>query len=139
MRKNNLGVFTLSVCFLMLFIVGCGGYGSPMNNPLPSPGTSNMPDHFQFQITSGAYSTITETLDYVWSNSGTSAKVTVTSSITAGAANLQISDSMGKLVIDQPFTSNGSFITAMGVTGDWKIHLVLTGIKGTVKFNVDKM
>ena len=142
MRKNNLGVFTLGVCVLILFIVGCGGYGSSMNNnPPPTPGISNMADHFhfQFQLTSGAYSSTTQTLDYVWSNSGTSAKVTVTSSITAGTANLQVSDSMGKLAIDQPLTTNGSFITAMGVTGNWKIHVVLTGVKGTVNFHVDKM
>lgn len=139
MRKNNLGVFTLGVCLLIPFIVGCGGYGNSMNNnPPPPAGISNMPDHFQFQITSGAYST-TQTLDYMWSNSGTSAMVSVTSSITAGTADLQISDSMGKLVIDQPLTTNGSFITAMGITGDWKIHVVLTSVTGTVNFHVDKM
>lgn len=139
MRKNHLGVFTRGVCLLILFTVGCGGYGSSMNNnPPPPPGVSNMPDHFQFQITSGAYS-ITRTLDYVWSNSGTSAKVTITGSITAGTANLQISDSMGKLVIGQPLTSPGTFITAMGITGDWKIHVVLTGVTGAVNFQAEKM
>jgi hypothetical protein len=139
MRKNNFGVFTWGVWLLILFIVGCGGYGSSMtNNPPPPPGISNMADHFQFQLTSGRYST-TQTLDYVWSNSGTSAKVTVASTISAGAADLQVFDSMDKLVIDQPLTLNGTFVTAVGVTGDWKIHVVLTGVTGTVSFNVDKM
>ena len=139
MRKKNLGVFTLGVCLLIPFIVGCG-YGSSMNNnPPPPPGIGNMADHFQFQLSSGAYSSTTQTLDYVWSNSGTSATVTDTSSITAGTADLQVSDSMGKLVIDQPLTTNGSFVTAMGATGNWKIHVVLTGVKGTVNFHVDKM
>ena len=138
MRKNYLGVFILGVCPVILFIAGCGGYGSSMTTN-PPPGTSNMADHFQFLLTSGAYSSTTQTLDYIWSNSGTSAKVTVTSSITAGTADLQISDSMGKLAIDQPLTTNGSFVTAMGVKGNWKIHLVLTGVQGTVNFHVDKM
>lgn len=139
MRKNNFNLFNLGLGLLILSIAGCGGYGnSANNNPPPPPGVSNMPDHFQFQVTSGVYST-TQTVDYVWANSGTSGKVTIASSITAGTANLQISDSMGKLVIDQPLTSNGTFITAMGVTGDWKIHVVLTGVTGTVNFHVDKM
>lgn len=133
-------VFTLGTWLMILFIAGCGGYGNSMNNnPPPPPGVSNMADHFQFQVASGTYSATTKTFDYVWSNSGTSAKVTNMSSIAGGTAVLQISDSMGTQVLQQDLTSGGTFVTATGVTGDWKIEVVLTGVKGTVSFHVDKL
>ncbi|HEX6134364.1 MAG TPA: hypothetical protein VFZ24_10375 [Longimicrobiales bacterium] len=119
---------------LMLALAACGS--DSVTNPLFEPEVANLADNFQFQAT--AVSHITQTVTYNWQNSGTTANVDQSGSITGGTATLRIRDAGGSVVYTGDLTSTGSFTSSAGTSGTWTIQLVLADVSGNLNFRVQK-
>ncbi|HEY0994541.1 MAG TPA: hypothetical protein VGD77_00990 [Gemmatimonadaceae bacterium] len=100
------------------------------------PEIGNAADNFQFQVT--ALTNVTTSVEYPWQNSGTSANVNQSTSLTAGTANVTILDAAGATVYAKALTENGTFQTTAGQAGSWRIRVVLQGASGAVNFRVQK-
>ena len=128
----------------VLLMVACGGTsqnpaspGANDPNPAPNtPGITNVQDDFQFNLPNVTnYST---NGGYPWKNSGTTAKVTQTSSISAGTGILQIRDPGGRIVYSKSLTENGTVTTEAGPTGEWRIDVMPSNVTGTISFHIQK-
>lgn len=122
------------IAVLCLAYAGCDG-GNTIG-PQNQPQVNNATDNFQFQATN--LQNITQTIQYTWQNTGTVANVNQSASLTAGTAALRIRDSAGAQVFSNDLAANGTFVTGAGVTGNWTIEVVLTGVTGTINFRVQK-
>ena len=100
------------------------------------PQVANNPDNFSFQANNST--NLSSTYDYTWTNSGQTAQIGVSSTITTGTANVSITDASGVQVYSNDVQTNGSFTTSMGTAGTWKIHVTLSGANGNVSFTVQK-
>jgi len=100
------------------------------------PQINNAADNFQFQATNAA--NVTWTYTYPWLNTGDSATVNQSTTITAGSAVLTISDSTGAQLYSQSLTANGTFGMTKGVHGHWTVKVVFVNFDGTVNFRVQK-
>ena len=96
---------------------------------------ANTPDAFEWQVS--VLGNVTQTLTYTWQNSGTTANVDQSSSITAGAATVTIADADGLQVYSSSLGQDGTFTTDAGAAGGWTIEVVLSGVDGTLNFRVD--
>lgn len=126
--------------FAVLFligVVGCGGSDSVLSAQF-QPEVANLTDNFQFQST--GVTNVTETLTYNWQNTGIAANVDQSGTITSppGSAMLIIRDANNIQVYSADLRSTGSFQTATGTTGTWRIQVVLNGVSGTLNFRVQK-
>ena len=125
---------TLTLCLLLALAVGCGSESAL--NPAFQPQVSNQPDNFQFQST--GVTNVTQTLQYTWQNTGTTANVNQATIVNSGSATLTIRDSVGVQVYSRNLADNGTFSTSVGSSGSWTIQIVLTGMSGTINFRVQK-
>lgn len=100
------------------------------------PQISNLADNFQMQATGVTNATWTYT--YNWSNSGDSATVNQSTTITAGSATLTVFDKNGTQLYTQSLSANGTFGMTKGLAGIWTIKVVFTNYSGTVNFRVQK-
>lgn len=96
----------------------------------------NQPDAFSLHI--GAVEGFSRRLDYKWENSGTKALVRQASSITAGGARLEVRDAEGRVVHEKSLADVGSFPTAEGKPGAWRVTLLLSRATGSVTFELAK-
>jgi hypothetical protein len=110
--------------------------GSNPIGPSNQPQIANVTDNFQFQASNltGA----TQTLTYTWPNSGASASIDVSGQITAGDATLVLRDGSGAQVHTTSLKTTGSFASAAGTPGNWRIDLQLSNTRGTLNFRVQK-
>ncbi len=132
-HSRTLRMVLLFTAFLAPLVTGCGG-GSALN-PAFQPQVANNPDNFQFQST--GVQSVTQNLQYTWSNSGTHASVNQATTVTGGSAMLQIRDSQGTLVYNSDLALNGTFPTnPAGQAGNWTILLTLSNYSGTLNFRV---
>ncbi|MDE3213987.1 MAG: hypothetical protein KGM98_12190 [Bacteroidota bacterium] len=106
------------------------------NNATYQPKVSNNTDNFTFQANNTT--NLSSNYDYSWNNTGQTATITVTSTITTGTANISIYDANGSQVYTNDIQTNGTFTTSTGVSGIWKIHVTLSGADGNVSFTVQK-
>jgi hypothetical protein len=120
---------------VLLLSISCGGK-RVVTDPAFQPEIINQTDNFAFQSTN--VSNVTQTLQYTWQNTGTRADVNQASSITSGSATITIRDSAGLQVYTASLSSNGTFMTGSGTAGGWTIRLVLTNLKGTLNFRVQR-
>ena len=125
----------LVVAVALVVNVGCSNRNG-LNNPAFQPQISNQTDNFQLQATNVA--NVTQTLQYAWQNTGTSANVNQATVLTAGAATLTILDANGQQVYTNSLTANGTFQTSTGTAGTWTIRVVLSGVSGTLNFRAQK-
>lgn len=125
----------LRLLLIVLFVVGCSNRQGLLN-PAFQPQIANQTDNFQLQATN--VTNVTQTLQYSWQNTGTSANVNQATVLTAGSAVLTISDATGQQAYTNSLTANGTFATSTGTTGTWTIRLVLTNVSGTLNFRVQK-
>jgi hypothetical protein len=134
----------LSAATLALLVtVACGSSSSSNpagpNDPNPAPNTpgiTNVTDDFQFNLPNVTnYST---NGGYTWKNTGTTARVTQSSSISGGSGTLQIRDSGGRIVYSKNLNEGGTVTTEAGPTGDWRIDVAPSGVNGTINFRVQK-
>jgi hypothetical protein len=117
-----------------LALAGCSG-GNVLG-PTNQLQVTNATDNFQLQAT--ALDNISQTLTYLWENTGTSANVNQSGSVTAGSATLTIFDQAGTQVYVASLANTGTFQTAAGLTGGWTIRLEMHGLSGVVNFRVQK-
>jgi len=115
----------------MLVAVACNDSLAPFQ-----PEIANLPDNFQLQATN--VKAVTNTFEYTWQNSGTTANVNQATTVAAGTAQLTILDSQGTQVYTRDLAENGTFQTTPGTTGAWKIRMALTNYSGTLNFRAQR-
>ncbi len=120
---------------LVLLAAGCGGRQVGIMNPL-QPQVVNQTDSFSLQATN--VTNTTQTLQYTWQNTGTTADVTQSSQVTSGLGTLMVMDSMGQQLYLEPLSVNGTFLISSGTAGAWTIEVVLGNVEGTLNFSVQR-
>ena len=139
MRRPQLRCFAV-LLVVMLSVAACSD--DPEDNPVGPVGTgtgtdpaiTNNTDDFQFQLNNTT--NFSTNGGYTWRNTGTSARVTNSSSISAGAGTLVVRDSGGRIVYSKNLTEAGT--TEVGPTGEWRIEIAPAGVTGTINFRVQK-
>lgn len=109
------------------------------NNPIgPSnqPEVANNRDNFQFQA-SNVQGT-TQTLTYTWENTGAAANIDQSGQISSGSARLTLRDASGTELYTRALTDTGTFTSASGAAGNWRIEVRLDNVSGTLNFRVQK-
>lgn len=131
-HERRISTIALSVLALLLAAAACSD-----NTLAPfQPEISNVPDTFQLQATGVTGRTVT--LNYTWANSGTQGTVNHSTTTTAGTARLVIRDAADAIVYDATLEPSLNETTAVGVAGNWKVQLILTGYSGSLNFRVQK-
>lgn len=120
---------------LALVATSCGAAANPIG-PSNQPEIANTRDNFQFQA-SGLVNT-TQTLSYTWENTGSSVNVNQSGSVSSGRATLVIRTASGAEVYNRDLSTTGTFASATGSPGNWRIELRLEGFTGTLNFRVQK-
>ena len=125
-----------AVLVVLVFAAACDDNKNPTSPSGDTPGISNVTDDFQFNLPGVTnYSTHG---GYPWQNTGVAARVTQSSSISAGTGILQIRDPGGRIVYSRSITESGTVVTEAGPTGEWRIDIMPTGVTGTISFRVQK-
>jgi hypothetical protein len=125
---------TVATLFSAGVLAGCDA--NDLIGPENEPEVTNTTDSFQWQVTD--LSSVTQFLNYTWVNTGTSADVSQSSSLTAGSAGLEVRDGAGTTVFVGDLSQGGTFQTAPGVAGDWSVRVVLANASGTFNFRLEK-
>lgn len=97
---------------------------------------TNATDDFQWQVSN--LSNVTQTLTYNWANTGDSANINQSSSLTGGSATLTIRGPTGTVLYTSGLQNNGTFHSQVGAVGTWQIQVVLSKANGTLNFRVQK-
>lgn len=121
----------------LIAIVGCGG--DTVTDPgreTGQPEIVNSVDNFEFQGT--GIEDRTETLRYVWQNSGTTATAYWSTNLSDGSASLTVFDATGAEVLSAPLSSESAGSTDTGSPGPWTIQVLLANASGTITFSVQK-
>jgi hypothetical protein len=121
---------------LLVTMSACGGGGNNPIAPQFQPEVINNVDAFSFQVT--GVQNASSTLNYSWQNTGTTATVNQSASISGGSATLVILDASGTQVYSRSLSQNGTFVSTAGTTGLWTIRVVFSATNGTVNFRSDK-
>ena len=129
---QRLGRLAGMVALVTIAACGDGNVLGPQNQPE----VNNAPDTFQWQVV--AMDNISETLSYTWQNSGTTADVNQSPTLSGGSATLIISDAAGAEVYRRSLAESGTFATAAGSSGAWTIEVVLSGASGALNFRAEK-
>jgi hypothetical protein len=116
-----------------LALAGCSGTVIGPDNQLE---VTNATDDFQLQAT--ALDNVSQTLTYFWQNTGISATVNQSGSVTGGSATLRIFDQTGSQLYISSLANAGTFQTAAGLPGMWRIRVELSGMSGTLNFRVQR-
>ena len=124
-----------TIWILALVAASCGGSTNPIG-PSNQPEIANNRDSFQFQAS--RLSRTTQTLTYTWENTGTSANVDQSGRVTDGTATLTIRTASGAEVYTRDLATTGTFTTATGPVGHWRIDVRLEDVTGTLNFRVQK-
>ena len=133
LQKAFLGLCTT---LLLIAATACGSGNSALN-PKFQPQVTNQADNFQFQAT--GVTNVTQTLTYTWQDTGSAATVNQASTMTSGTATIALKDASGSTVYSASLSSNGTFATPNGVSGNWTIVVTLTNTAGTLNFRVQKL
>ncbi|HSQ61210.1 MAG TPA: hypothetical protein VLT84_12410 [Acidobacteriota bacterium] len=123
----------LSILLAAACVAGCGEDSSVGKDFR----VVNQPDVFQFQVTE--MKNYSHTYSYAWANSGATATVIQSSTITEGTATLFLRDGNGETVYAKSLKSNGSFLSEAGVPGTWTVDLLLDDVSGTLNFRAQKL
>lgn len=116
-------------------LLGCGGNNN-VTNPAFQPEIANNPDSFQFQATN--VQNVSQVVEYTWQNTGTEANIDQSCAVTQGTVALVLFDASGTQVYAKGLQESGSFASAAGTPGDWKIRVHLSDTDGTLNFRVQK-
>ena len=143
MHRRSASVLStvVAVALTTAALTGCGGGGgnSPAGNvlaPAFQPQIINSIDDFQFQAT--GVTSVTQTLNYNWRNTGVQANVNQSCSLTGGTATLVLTDSTGAQVYSRSLVDNGTFPTNPGSASAWSMQVILTNVSGTLNFRSQK-
>ena len=94
----------------------------------------NEPGIFNLRI--GSLEDISNRRRYEWINAMGKATVRQASSVKSGIARIEVRDAAGIIVHSKSLSQKGSFETAAGKPGIWKILLVLKDATGSVMFEI---
>lgn len=94
-------------------------------------------DNFQLQAT--GVTSVTSTLSWTWTNTGTRASIDHSTVTTAGSARVIIRDAANEVVYDHALVPSLNEPTAAGTAGVWRIELRLVGFSGTLNFRAQKL
>jgi hypothetical protein len=114
--------------------VGCGNNTNSSLAPF-EPELNNAPGTFQLQAT--GVDNVTAVESYNWSNSGQSANVNQSGSLTSGTATLTVLDHSGSPVYSGNLGVSGVDQTSTGEVGTWTIRLELTEFSGDLNFRLE--
>lgn len=120
----------------LLTVVLLAGCGSDPVQPLLEPQIVNETDTFQFQATTNGQTT--QSFQYSWENTGTSANIDQSTVLNSGSAVVTITDADGTQVYSRDLNQDGNFPTSEGVAGSWTIRVVLTKAVGGLNFRAEK-
>ena len=115
-------------------LAGCGS--DPPTAPGIQPQIANLSDDFSYQVSS--VSNFSGSAAYSWQNTGISANVNQSTTVSSGTMTLVITDANGTQVYSRSLSDNGTFVTADGVAGMWTIRVVYGEASGTVNFRSQK-
>ncbi len=118
---------------LLAFVACSGGNLLGPDNQLE---ITNEVDTFEWQAT--AMQNVKQTLIYSWQNTGTTANVNVSSSISAGRATLEVRDALGTTIYGRSLDANGTSTTPAGAAGTWTIVVALDGVDGAINFRLER-
>ena len=104
--------------------------------PSNEPEVTNATRDFRFQVTN--ITNLSINVGYTWRNTGTTANVTQSSSVTSGTATLTIRDANGATVHTRSLSQNGTFTTSTGASGNWRIEVAPSNAGGTLNFHVQR-
>ncbi len=127
--------FCWVMCVLTLVSLACGNDANPIG-PSNQPEIANLQDNFQFQASN--LTGTTQTLTYTWANTGTSANVNQSGTVSSGTATLTIRNPAGDQVYSRDLSTTGTFTTGTGSSGNWQIEVRLINVTGTLNFRVQK-
>jgi hypothetical protein len=119
----------------LLVTAGCANRRL-ITDPAFQPQIVNQTDSFSFQATD--VTGVSQTVQYTWQNTGTSANVNQATVLTGGSATITVLDAANQQVYSNSLTANGTFSTSNGTSGNWTIRLVLTNVRGTLNFRLQK-
>ena len=125
----------LGTLIVSAVMVGACGDNNPIG-PSNQPEVANNRDNFQFQASN--LQGTTQTLTYTWENTGTAANVNQSGQISGGSARLTLRDASGTERYTRALTETGTFTSASGTTGNWRIEVRLENVTGTLNFRVQK-
>ena len=134
MRSNRIARAGTTTTLLVLLAAGCSS--DNLLGPDNQLEVTNNTDTFQAQASNMV--DITQTLPYTWQNTGTTANVDQSGTITGGSGTLRILDADGTQVYSRSLTETGTFVTTAGIPGAWSIEVALSGTSGTLNFRVQK-
>lgn len=120
---------------LALAAASCGGDTNPIG-PANQPEVANLQDNFQFQASN--LTGTTQTLTYTWANTGMSANVNQSGTLSSGTATLTIRTPAGAQAYSRSLSETGTFATGTGTPGNWQIEVRLVNVTGTLNFRVQK-
>lgn len=120
----------------LLAVVLLAGCGSDPVQPLLEPQVVNETDTFQFQATTNGETS--QSFQYSWQNTGTSANIDQSTVLNSGGAIVTITDADGTQVYSRDLNQDGNFPTSQGVAGSWTIRVVLTKAVGGLNFRAEK-
>lgn len=132
MRTPRLHARSVMLALAMLAAAGCNDATSPRYEPE----VTNATNSFEFQVTDLVR--VSDALEYRWQNDGTTATINQSTVLTAGTATLTLRDAAGTQVYSRSLTENGTFTSAAGVAGQWRIRVVFGNASGTANFRVQR-
>ena len=135
MKSRTLTRITAAAALVAsLALSGCGSKSTTA--PGIQPQIVNLTDDFSYQVSS--VNNFSGTAPYSWQNTGISANINQSTTVTSGGMTLVIADAAGTQVYSRPLSDNGTFVTADGVAGRWTIRITYSGAAGTVNFRAQK-
>ncbi|MGD2120420.1 MAG: hypothetical protein PVJ76_01690 [Gemmatimonadota bacterium] len=134
MTKGARFLWTFAVTGTLL-VAGCGDSSTGIS-PENQLEVTNAVDQFQFQLT--ALENISDSRRYDWENTGTQATIDISQAITGGSAILTIRDADGTVMYETDIAEDMDGTTPVGVSGTWRIDVVLAGTAGTFNFRVQR-
>ena len=96
----------------------------------------NLASDFAFQVS--ALDNVSDNVQYIWQNDGTSANVNQSPSNLSGTVSLVIVDANGAQVYSRSLADNGTFTTAVGKAGNWTVRVQFSQASGAVNFRLQK-
>lgn len=115
-------------------LAACGG--SNATAPRYQPQVVNLTNDFAFQVT--ALNNVSDDIQYVWRNDGTTANVNQSPSNLSGTVTLVIVDAAGTQVYSRSLAQNGTFTTTAGAAGNWTVRVHFSNASGAVNFRLQK-
>jgi len=125
---------TAAVVLSVVAFAACDG-GVPLG-PDNQVQVTNATDSFQWQAS--AMDNVSQALSYTWQNTGTTANIDQSGSLTGGSATLTVSDADGTEVYTRSMGETGTFQTTSGTSGMWTIEVTLSGANGMLNFRAQK-